>query len=90
MGVKEMYLQYYNSYNQYLRRRRVLICTTICVVFCGINCLDYIRRVSNMVLCYNEIWNERGGSTGCIMGHKPIVLVSCTCANLFSIGYVAI
>ena len=33
MGVKEMYLQYYNSYNQYLRRRRVLICTTICVVF---------------------------------------------------------
>jgi hypothetical protein len=32
MGVKKLYLEYCNKYDQYLQRRRVLICITICVV----------------------------------------------------------
>ncbi len=32
MGAKKLYLEYCNNYGHYLRRRRVLICITICVV----------------------------------------------------------
>jgi hypothetical protein len=32
MGAKKLYLEYCNNYDQYLQRRRVFICITICVV----------------------------------------------------------
>jgi hypothetical protein len=32
MGTKKLYLEYCNNYDQYIRRRRVLIYITICLV----------------------------------------------------------